>query len=1338
VNVTLSPWPDLRVTSIQLPSTAAAGKEITLSWTVDNKAVAAAPNQLWNDQIYVSPDSIFGASAIKLADVPHSSPLAAGARYVQTSTVTISPKISGKAYFYVWSDGDNAVYENIDKSNKLGRSAPIVVSPYPLIDLSITSVSVPDTAFSGQMISVQWTVRNIGAGRTLVDQWFDAVYISKYATFRADSSAQLGEFVHEGLLEPGASYTRTVQARVPDGLAGPYYVFPAADYLKRSGDTAFANNTRSSTKPVLVQPVTKPDLIVTSVRMDDSVFAGQPTTVRWTVQNSSAGPVPAGSWYDAVYLSMSGQVDKSALNLETHYHSGGLAPHASYTDSVQVMIPVTLAGTNSVLVQTDLNNSVAETNEANNVGSTASVLRLAAPCDLIVTSVAAPDTAEPGDMITVTYTVRNQGVNPAKGFLTDAIYLSTDTTWDVSDPLLGTVYRNINVVSGGLQKGTFQVRVAPLSPEGVAAGTAVDELPGIPPGPYHIIVRTNVRDNIPEVSSANNTYASPSLMQVRVKKLTRNTTQQLFIKQNQSRYYSFTALAGEDILVALDGGTKAGFNELFVSYADLPSRGKYDYLYQNQNSANQQVTISSSQAGTYYVLIRGTSVSGDSSACSILAKTLQFRVDSVQSPVGGIGGEVTVKITGAAFKPGAFAQLRRAGVLTVRDNSELLISSTQLIARFATAGMAEGKYDLAVVNPGGQVAVLQNGFTLQPGDPSQVYLAFATPNRLRVNSIVPMNIVAINPTNMNIQRALVTFKVRKEMKFWVQTDQSLFTSTPNLWSADSLVDEEGNRFFSFYLYNLAPRQTKMVQILVEPTVVGHYIFTADVFVLDRAKFDSLLVVTVHEAVTQRWLPPPSATFIAGLGKQGSVAKTADACPYDNEDGGGACDAWNNRQRNIDISQDLPGVARAGAEASDITELNRESGTKLYKFYKALMNFFNKYKNSSGYAGDGVASLDPNDLVGPPGYGDDHWVAASQTLPYTISFENDPAKANAPAQSVSITMNLDSTLDANSFRLANFGFAGRTFAGATGRSYYTQRLDCRDSLGVFVDVVAGVDVSQNTVFWTFRSIDPATGNLPADPMIGMLPVNDALHHGEGSASYTIRPKAGVKTRDIIAPKAKIIFDANEPINTPPLFNTIDAGIPVSSVQALPPQGAPSPISVSWTGRDDATGSGIRTYSIFVSKNDSAFTPWLTNVVDTSSLFRGEFGSRYKFFSLAMDNAGNTESIKTKAEANVVVTGVDKTEVVAPTSYWLEQNYPNPFNPSTTIRYALREQSNVRIDIYNVLGQRIIELNLGTQSAGVYNTRVDMSRYSSGIYLYRIDAVGAKGGRFVSVKKMMMIK
>jgi subtilase family serine protease len=1336
IAVSLSPWPDLRVTSLQVPATGNAGKEISISWSVDNKGSGATPNRFWNDQIFVSADSAFGSAAVHVADVLRSAPLSPGERYSQTSTVTIPPSISGKAYVFVWCDGDNTVYEPLDKVNKRGRSSTVTIAPYPQIDLSVASVSLPDTASGGQMVDVQWVVKNVGGGRTLADTWDDVLYLSKSLVFRPDTSVKLAEFGHQGALDGGGSYSRSLQTIVPDGLSGQYYAVLLTDYLKHSGDTALANNARFSSKALTLKTAVRPDLAVTSIRTDDSVLAGQPTTIRWTVTNSLSVPVP-GTWYDAVYLSASGVLDKAAMKLESHYHGNALGSQSSYTDSIVVTIPLSLAGSNRIVVQADVNNSVLETTKANNIASAASVLHLAAPSDLIVTSVAAPDSVEPGDMMTVTYTIRNQGINLAKGILTDAVYLSTDTTWSVTDPLLGIVYREINLTPDGAQKNSVRVRASAFHPDGTS-GTSIGELPGIPPGPYHVIVRTDVRDNIPEVSDANNSYVSPSVLQVRVKKLTRNTPQQVSLRKEQSKYYSFTASAGEDILVSLDGGGGYGFNELFVSYADLPSRGKYDYLYLNQYSVTQQVTISSSKAGTYYLLIRGTNVPGDSSSCTILVKTLQFHVDSVESPIAGIGGEVTVLITGAAFKPGAYALLRRGGSPTVRDNSDLLLSSTKLIARFATAGMTSGNYDVVVVNPDGQEAVLQGGLALKPGDPSQILVAFAAPNRLRVNSVVPMNIVVTNPTNMNVQRALITLRVRKEMRFWVETDQSLFKSAPRVSSADSLIDEEGNRFFSVLLYNLAPRQTKMIRVLVEPTAVMRYIFIADSYVLDRAKFDSVIVLGVREGTNQRWLPPPGTLMGSGLGKQGSVAKTAEACPYDNEDGGGACAAWNNRERNIDISRDLPGVASAGAEATDITELDRESASKLYKFYKTLMNFFNKYKNSSGYAGDAVSSLDPNDLVGPPGYGDDHWVTATQTLPYTISFENDPVKANAPAQNVMISMKLDSTVDANSFRLGNFGFAGKTFTQAAGRTYHTQRLDCRDSLGLYVDFVAGVDVSQNSVFWSFKAIDPATGAPPADPMLGMLPVNDALHHGEGSVNYTINPKPGTKTRDIIAPKARIIFDSNEPLDTPPMFNTIDAGVPVSTIQALPAQGAPSPLLVSWSGLDDARGSGIRSYSVFVSKNDSAFTPWLTNVADTSARFTGAVGSKYKFFSLATDNAGNTESIKTKADANVVVTSLGPTEQLAPATYWLEQNYPNPFNPSTTIRYGLREQSNVRIDIYNVLGQRVMELNLGTKAAGAYNTTVDMSRFSSGIYVYRIDAVDGKGGRFVTVKKMMMIK
>lgn len=98
---------------------------------------------------------------------------------------------------------------------------------------------------------------------------------------------------------------------------------------------------------------------------------------------------------------------------------------------------------------------------------------------------------------------------------------------------------------------------------------------------------------------------------------------------------------------------------------------------------------------------------------------------------------------------------------------------------------------------------------------------------------------------------------------------------------------------------------------------------------------------------------------------------------------------------------------------------------------------------------------------------------------------------------------------------------------------------------------------------------------------------------------------------------------------------------------------------------------------------------------------------------------------------------------PTVYKLEQNFPNPFNPSTTINYQLPYESTVKINIYNLLGQEVKTLIAETQSAGYYSQVWNGNdnthrKISSGVYIYRIEAVGPQNKRFIEVKKMVMIK
>jgi hypothetical protein len=93
---------------------------------------------------------------------------------------------------------------------------------------------------------------------------------------------------------------------------------------------------------------------------------------------------------------------------------------------------------------------------------------------------------------------------------------------------------------------------------------------------------------------------------------------------------------------------------------------------------------------------------------------------------------------------------------------------------------------------------------------------------------------------------------------------------------------------------------------------------------------------------------------------------------------------------------------------------------------------------------------------------------------------------------------------------------------------------------------------------------------------------------------------------------------------------------------------------------------------------------------------------------------------------------------PNNYYLSNNYPNPFNPSTTIKFGLPEQSEVTLSIFNVLGQKVLELTEKNLAAGIHSYNFNATQLTSGIYIYSIHATGASGKNFVQSKKMMLLK
>ena len=118
----------------------------------------------------------------------------------------------------------------------------------------------------------------------------------------------------------------------------------------------------------------------------------------------------------------------------------------------------------------------------------------------------------------------------------------------------------------------------------------------------------------------------------------------------------------------------------------------------------------------------------------------------------------------------------------------------------------------------------------------------------------------------------------------------------------------------------------------------------------------------------------------------------------------------------------------------------------------------------------------------------------------------------------------------------------------------------------------------------------------------------------------------------------------------------------------------------------------------------------------------------------DGDGNPapETAPTWIDASTLV-DTDAEEVELPEKFVLSQNYPNPFNPSTTIKYAVPRASDVNIEVYNVLGQRVSVLVDAQRAAGTYSVDFQADRFASGVYFYVL-----KANDVHLVQKMILVK
>ena len=138
--------------------------------------------------------------------------------------------------------------------------------------------------------------------------------------------------------------------------------------------------------------------------------------------------------------------------------------------------------------------------------------------------------------------------------------------------------------------------------------------------------------------------------------------------------------------------------------------------------------------------------------------------------------------------------------------------------------------------------------------------------------------------------------------------------------------------------------------------------------------------------------------------------------------------------------------------------------------------------------------------------------------------------------------------------------------------------------------------------------------------------------------------------------------------------------------------------------------------------------------TPKSFEGEITVR--IFATDLDGGKADTSFIYKSN---IITGIKALAGIIPKEYILEQNYPNPFNPSTTIRFGLPFQSYVKLIVYDILGQKKELLADKIMTAGYHEIIWNAGNFSSGIYIYTVEAKAEENEKhFYYAKKMILIR
>ena len=500
-DVDLTPPPDLKITSINVPSSIFSGQKINLSWTVENQGEGKTFSRYWYDEFYLSLDqTIDSRTDYYLGRKQYNSftVLDAGASYTASNEVEIPVGISGNYYFLVKTDAGNYVFEQAFKDNNTGSTVnPVNIRLTPPPDLEVDFVDVAPTATASRPLSINYQVTNYGSTSTPNNSWRDSFYLSTDNILDITTDYKLGDRIRSGTLNVNESYKTDATFVLPNNLAGSFYLFAITDKDEQVFELDNTNNSNFDSQVINI--VSRPaDLIISATTTQAVVGNGKTIRVNWDVTNQGVGDTAVNCWSDRLIISKDiilGNNDD--IVLQNFAWNGLLNLGGSYSRSELVTIPFALtSGDYSIFAVTDADQNVYEASLENNNNSAPIPIQIVQSTpDLQVSQISASSNISSGQPFTISWTVENRGNNSTNSsYWYDEIFLSTDTILNAGDISLGKVYRSWILESSA-----------------ALPSSRTFSLPNDVQGSYHLLVQTDIYNNVNEGAlEDNNILASIS------------------------------------------------------------------------------------------------------------------------------------------------------------------------------------------------------------------------------------------------------------------------------------------------------------------------------------------------------------------------------------------------------------------------------------------------------------------------------------------------------------------------------------------------------------------------------------------------------------------------------------------------------------------------------------------------------------------------------------------------------------------------------------------------------------------------------------------------------------